>query len=356
MLDEGIIARFSVVGVATAMDPDERLLYLHHTERIKRAMRTLLSTFAFPATPIATFMREVGGAAADPAHPAHRVALTFQRHVTACKQLLAAVRAKGALVEQLVPALGPGARTLIFSESIGSVEHLACRLRAAGVAAAALHSDIPRSRRTELLRLFGTGQLTTLATPRALDEGVDVPAADVAIIVAASRTRRQMVQRMGRVLRKKPDGGAACFVVVYAEGTTEDLRTGAHEAFLAEMTENADQISILPAGTPLGEVEAVVRNARHGGPCRSGRTGAVDLVGDVSAAEFFGTADEPGAAGSRLASPPPPGVIVSNGGASRQHAHATVDYQERFDRLVTLHRRAHPLLTNGEICGLVSDV
>jgi superfamily II DNA or RNA helicase len=68
-----------------------------------------------------------------------------------------------------------------------------------------------------------------------LDEGVDVPAADLAVVLAASRSRRQMVQRMGRVLRRKDDGRPARLVIVHAVGTVEDPATGAHEGFLDEV-------------------------------------------------------------------------------------------------------------------------
>ena len=51
------------------------------------------------------------------------------------------------------------------------------------------------------LALFRRGDLEVLVAPRVLDEGVDVPDADVAVVLAAFRTRRQMVQRLGRVLR-----------------------------------------------------------------------------------------------------------------------------------------------------------
>ena len=37
-----------------------------------------------------------------------------------------------------------------------------------------------------------------------LDEGVDIPDAEIGINVAASRTRLQLIQRMGRILRKDP--------------------------------------------------------------------------------------------------------------------------------------------------------
>ena len=41
-----------------------------------------------------------------------------------------------------------------------------------------------------------------------------------------------MVQRMGRVLRKKEDGRMARVVVLYVEGTSEDPKLGAHETFI----------------------------------------------------------------------------------------------------------------------------
>lgn len=51
--------------------------------------------------------------------------------------------------------------------------------------------------------MFADGFLQVIVAPQVLDEGVDVPEADLVVILAASKTRRQMVQRMGRVLRVK---------------------------------------------------------------------------------------------------------------------------------------------------------
>ncbi len=55
-----------------------------------------------------------------------------------------------------------------------------------------------------------------------LDEGVDVPDANLGIVMSASRTRRQMIQRMGRILRRKRPGIAARFVIMFAKDTLED--------------------------------------------------------------------------------------------------------------------------------------
>jgi hypothetical protein len=55
-----------------------------------------------------------------------------------------------------------------------------------------------------------------------LDEGIDVPDANLGIVMSASRTRRQMIQRMGRILRRKRAGVAARFVIMFAKDTLED--------------------------------------------------------------------------------------------------------------------------------------
>jgi hypothetical protein len=51
-----------------------------------------------------------------------------------------------------------------------------------------------------------------------------------------------MIQRMGRVLRKKPDRRLARFAVLYVESTIEDPALGAHETFLEEITDVADDV------------------------------------------------------------------------------------------------------------------
>jgi hypothetical protein len=52
-----------------------------------------------------------------------------------------------------------------------------------------------------------------------------------------------MIQRLGRVLRRKPDGRAATLVVAFAVGTREDPDQGAQEDFLSEVTDVARSIT-----------------------------------------------------------------------------------------------------------------
>jgi superfamily II DNA or RNA helicase len=58
--------------------------------------------------------------------------------------------------------------------------------------------------REDLRQQFETGELQGLVAIRCLDEGVDIPATQTAVILASSGNPRQFIQRRGRVLRRAP--------------------------------------------------------------------------------------------------------------------------------------------------------
>src|SRR5262249_60716115 len=76
--------------------------------------------------------------------------------------------------------------------------------------------------RRKILERFHSGEYSVLVTGQVLDEGVDVPAANVGIILAGSGSTRQHVQRLGRLLRKHGDQQALLYEVV-APRTPEDV-------------------------------------------------------------------------------------------------------------------------------------
>jgi superfamily II DNA or RNA helicase len=74
--------------------------------------------------------------------------------------------------------------------------------------------------RSEILAGLAAGTFHAVATSRVLNEGVDVPDANVAVILSGSGTVREHVQRLGRILRKRGDKRAVLYELV-TEGTTE---------------------------------------------------------------------------------------------------------------------------------------
>jgi len=80
-------------------------------------------------------------------------------------------------------------------------------------------NDTTPYERSEILRLFRKGELTKLVTAEVLDEGVDVPDASVGIILSGTGSKRQYIQRLGRILR--PKDGVAILYELITRGTLD---------------------------------------------------------------------------------------------------------------------------------------
>jgi superfamily II DNA or RNA helicase len=76
--------------------------------------------------------------------------------------------------------------------------------------------------RSAILAAFSGGELGAVVTSKVLNEGVDVPDANVAVVISGSGSVREHVQRLGRVLRKREGKRATLYELVTA-ATSEEL-------------------------------------------------------------------------------------------------------------------------------------
>lgn len=119
---------------------------------------------------------------------------------------------------RMVEILGEhrGERVLIFTNDNASVygisESLFCPC---------ITHETKLKERREILRRFREGEYSVLVTSKVLNEGVDIPEASVAIILAGSGSVREHVQRLGRILRRQPEKKAVLYELV-----TEDSAEG----------------------------------------------------------------------------------------------------------------------------------
>ncbi|MFB7247759.1 DNA phosphorothioation system restriction enzyme [Streptomyces populi] len=111
--------------------------------------------------------------------------------------------------------------------------------------AARYTSETKRPERRQVLQRFADRKLQVVASMRCLDEGVDVPAARTAYLLASSTNPRQFIQRRGRVLRQaagKTMADIVDFIVVPPEGATgmrDTTERGMVARELARVTEFA---------------------------------------------------------------------------------------------------------------------
>jgi superfamily II DNA or RNA helicase len=64
-----------------------------------------------------------------------------------------------------------------------------------------LTCDIGRREREDVLARFRAGELRALVSAQVLNEGLDVPDADIGIVVGGRNGEREHIQRVGRLLR-----------------------------------------------------------------------------------------------------------------------------------------------------------
>lgn len=142
--------------------------------------------------------------------PAARQALRAHREA---RMLAMNAQRKIKAVEDLLGKHGTD-KVLVFSEWNALVNDIAQRL-----ALPAITYRTRADERRAILDGFRAGAYSKLVTGRVLNEGVDVPDANVAIVVSGSSAVREYVQRLGRVLR--PKATQARLYEVISRGTSE---------------------------------------------------------------------------------------------------------------------------------------
>jgi superfamily II DNA or RNA helicase len=108
------------------------------------------------------------------------------------------------------------ARTLIFTEDNAMVYRIS-----RDFLLPAITHHTPVKERHDILQRFRSGEYPVVVTSRVLNEGVDVPEASLAIVLSGTGSRREYVQRLGRILRRR-EGKRAVLYEVVAEATSEE--------------------------------------------------------------------------------------------------------------------------------------
>ena len=123
----------------------------------------------------------------------------------------------------LIKLLDSRSKIIIFGERISQSEELYELLkRRYPKEVAHYHSELGEIERTVALKRYRSGEARILVSCKALDEGLDIPSADVGIILSSTSEQRQRVQRMGRVLRRQEGKHKASLFYLSLADTVED--------------------------------------------------------------------------------------------------------------------------------------
>jgi superfamily II DNA or RNA helicase len=101
-----------------------------------------------------------------------------------------------------------------------------------------------KQERQDALSGFRDGRYNAIVTSKVLDEGVDVPDAELGIILSGTGSSREFIQRLGRLLRPKPDSNRkAKLIEIISSGTREIGTSAKRKRALNDMDRNKNEIS-----------------------------------------------------------------------------------------------------------------
>jgi superfamily II DNA or RNA helicase len=152
-----------------------------------------------------------------------RAMLAYRRQ----KQIALTTPAKLGWVEHLLDRHRSDA-TLLFTDD-NATAHVISRRFLVPV----ITHETKVSERSRILERFADGTYRAIVTSKVLNEGIDVPAASVAIVISGSGSVREHVQRLGRVLRKHGEKHAILYELI-SGGTAEAFtseRRREHDAY-----------------------------------------------------------------------------------------------------------------------------
>ncbi len=109
-----------------------------------------------------------------------------------------------------------GVKTIIFTQHNSLVHDISNKFLVPFIT----HKS-KKEERQDILKGFREGRYAAIVTSKVLDEGVDVPDAELGIIVSGTGSSREFIQRLGRLLRPKQDDRTAKLIEIVSMETRE---------------------------------------------------------------------------------------------------------------------------------------
>ncbi|MGA9744439.1 MAG: DEAD/DEAH box helicase [Nitrososphaeraceae archaeon] len=126
-----------------------------------------------------------------------------------------------------------GLKTIIFTQHNSLVHEISNRFFIPLIT-----HKTSKEERQDTLMGFKEGRYSAIVTSKVLDEGVDVPDAELGIIVSGTGSGREFIQRLGRLLRPKRDiAKKARLIELISSGTHETITSARRKKALIRINE-----------------------------------------------------------------------------------------------------------------------
>jgi len=202
LVSMGYLAPYKIITVKVKLSKEERELY----DNLRRKYWSLAGS--------REFKQVVEDARRD---PSAREALRIHSQM---RSIIARAKAKiEKAVEIARKELENGGKIIVFTQYVDQAKEISEKLNAY-----LLTGEVPTEERKRILEEFRNADKGILVVTTVGDEGLDIPDANIGIIVSGTGSRRQFIQRLGRLLRPKPGGREAILYEIVLEKTSEEYQ------------------------------------------------------------------------------------------------------------------------------------
>jgi superfamily II DNA or RNA helicase len=137
------------------------------------------------------------------------------------KLLLSCAENKLLSALNLITKKFPNEKIMVFSETIDSISKLRDMLELEGTKAMIIDSNTNSRKRQSILDQWGR-EFYPLLSVHTLEIGFDIPQVRIEVILATTSNMNQVIQRIGRVIRKQEGKDLALIYVIYVSDTKDD--------------------------------------------------------------------------------------------------------------------------------------
>ncbi len=203
LAEKGYLAKYRIITIKVPLLPAEKKRY----EELKKKFRRLAGYVGFDTI-------------VDAARRGDARAIQALRIHSEMRQIIQKSEAKLRRVEEIIrKELAEGSKIIVFAHYVDLAKTLADRVKAY-----LLTGEMDARERRRVLEEFKRCRSGVLVVTTVGDEGLDIPDANVGILVAGTGSRRQFIQRLGRLLRPG-EGKEAKLYEVVAKGTAEEIQS-----------------------------------------------------------------------------------------------------------------------------------
>lgn len=141
----------------------------------------------------------------------------------------------------------PKEKIMIFSETIESLNNISEILANNNIPSEVIHNKVKTKQRQDILDSWGKNYFVLLSV-HTLEIGFDIPSVSIAIIVSNTKNIHQLIQRIGRVIRKTDEKSQSLIYVIYVDDTKDKdilnlVRTSLQSNHINKKPINQDKIS-----------------------------------------------------------------------------------------------------------------